>query len=45
MEIQSIIVAMIFLLAVFFIAKGFFKKIKSFAPKNSCGKTDCGCGK
>jgi hypothetical protein len=44
MEIQSILAAIILILAIVFIARGFLQKAKSFAPKSSC-KSDCGCGK
>lgn len=43
MNWQLLIVLAIVLLAVFFIAKNFLLKAKSFSPKSNCG-ADCGCG-
>lgn len=42
MNWQLLIVSAIILLAIFFIAKNFLLKAKSFSPKNDCG-ADCGC--
>jgi len=42
MNWQLLIVFAIIILAIFFIAKSFLLKAKSFSPKNNCG-SDCGC--
>lgn len=42
MDLQTIIVAIILLLAGLYVGKMFLRKTKSFAPKGDCG-SDCGC--
>ena len=42
MEIQTIIVAIIILIALFYVGKMALAKVKSFSPKSNCGN-DCSC--
>jgi hypothetical protein len=43
MDIQTIIVAIVILLAFLYVGKIVLGKVKSFSPKSSCA-SDCGCG-
>ncbi len=42
MDIQTIIVAIIILIALLYVGKMLFAKVKSFSTKSNCGN-DCGC--
>ncbi|MEJ7860179.1 MAG: hypothetical protein WKF90_00960 [Pyrinomonadaceae bacterium] len=44
MNWQYLIVGIIILLATFYVCKKAFVRVKSFSPKSSPCKTDCGCG-
>jgi hypothetical protein len=43
MDFQIVIVGVIILLALLYVGRAIFGKIKSFSPNQSCG-SDCGCG-
>lgn len=44
MDLQTIIVAIIILLAFLYVGKNILRKTRAFSPKStSCG-SDCGCG-
>jgi hypothetical protein len=42
MEIQTIIVAIVIFIALFYVGKIALAKVKSFSAKSNCGN-DCGC--
>jgi len=44
MSVQNLIVGIIIILALFYIGRIVWRRIKSFFPKSSCGTDDCGCG-
>lgn len=43
MDIQTIIVAIIIFIALTYVGKMIFDKLKSFSTKSDCGN-NCGCG-
>jgi hypothetical protein len=43
MDIQTLIVALIFCVALLYVGSILFGKIKSFSAKSNCAN-DCGCG-